>query len=105
MALGLMESYLGADVNTGFDPELARKQQAILAQLFAGQGGGDESDTDRSARSGLPEHQGGAVREAGDATALARHSFGVFAHMGIRILLGSNAPSKSCGTCKLWPMW
>ena len=25
---------------------------------------------------------------------LARHSFGVFAHMGIHILLGSNAPSK-----------
>ena len=46
MVLGLMESYLGAEVNTGFDPERRAQEQAILAQLFAGQGGGDEPDTD-----------------------------------------------------------
>ena len=46
MVLGLMESYLGADVNSGFDPELRAREQAILAQLFTGQGGGDESDSD-----------------------------------------------------------
>jgi len=46
MVLGLMERYLGAEANTGFDPELRAREQAILAQLFTGQGGGDESDSD-----------------------------------------------------------
>ena len=46
MVLGLMESYLGVDVNSGFDPELRAREQSILAQLFTGQGDGDESDSD-----------------------------------------------------------
>ena len=31
MVLGLMESYLGADVNTAFDPAQRAREQAILA--------------------------------------------------------------------------
>jgi hypothetical protein len=35
------------------------------------------------------------LQSAGMLPLLARHDFGVFAHMGIHILLGSNAPFRS----------
>ena len=45
---------------------------------------------------GLPRSTREALlQRPGMLALLARHSFGVFAHMGIRILLGSNAPPKS----------